>query len=405
MNRRKFVLSTVAGAGLLSGHRVLAQVRTVNRVIVVGAGIVGACIAYQLAKRGCEVTVIDKGLPASQASGNTFAWINAAYTNRPAAYLDLRLRALDAYRELSQAIEFPIRWGGSLEWFEERERERGLVREVAQFSETPGTSTKMVPAETAADIEPHLRLSGSPQLAYSNNDGAVDAPAATQAIFDAALAHGARAVLLAEVTSIRQRRRDVRVRTEVGNFEADLVVIAAGVGSQRLASMVDERVDSATRATPGVIVTTEPRPLILNTVLYPPRVHIHQLADGRFVIGEKAGAPDTPDHGRALRDRPNAFPDSDQATRHALRVLSLAREYLPDLAEVRELDVGIGWRPMPGDGLPIIGRGPNAPYAYFATMHSGVTLAPIVGELVAGEILDQQRSPLLDPFRPERFSV
>lgn len=406
MNRREFLrLSSAAGLATLGASRSHAQTPGVERVVVVGAGIVGACIAYQLTKRGCEVTIVDKGLPASQASGNTFAWINAAYANRPASYLALRQQSLREYRALAEEVEFPIRWSGSLEWFQDAENERRLAADVAAFSQLPGAATDMISAAQAAEIEPNLNVGGNWRLAHSTNDGAVDSPAATQAIFDAALAGGARAVLLAEVTSMRRRRRDVQVRTTGGNFAADLVVIAAGVGSERLARMLDERVDTASRTTPGVIVTTAPLPMFVNTVLYPPRVHIHQLPDGRVVIGEKAGAPDTETHEDELRRRPNGFPDSEQASRHALRILQLASAYVPQLADVRELDVGIGWRPMPPDGLPIVGHGRAAPRAYFATMHSGVTLAPVIGKLAADEILDGRRHEALGDFRPERFAA
>jgi glycine/D-amino acid oxidase-like deaminating enzyme len=63
------------------------------------------------------------------------------------------------------------------------------------------------------------------------------------------------------------------------------------------------------------------------------------------------------------------------------------------------------WRPMPADGLPIIGRAPGFPGLYVATMHSGVTLAPAVGELVAKELIQNIRVSPLAPFGLERFDV
>ena len=89
VDRRRFLKSVSSAAGLSAAgfpaRSVFGQTRTVNRVAVIGAGIVGASIAYNLAKRGCEVVIIEKYLPATQASGNTFAWINAAYANKPAS--------------------------------------------------------------------------------------------------------------------------------------------------------------------------------------------------------------------------------------------------------------------------------------------------------------------------------
>ena len=59
-------------------------------------------------------------------------------------------------------------------------------------------------------------------------------------------------------------------------------------------------------------------------------------------------------------------------------------------------------RPVPGDGLPAIGAiGPRG--LYLSVMHSGATLAAIVAEIVAEELNDDPRAPLLKPYRPDRF--
>ncbi len=119
IKRREFLLT--AGAASLAAfnplHRVIAAPPAINRVIVIGAGIVGAAIAYQLSKRGCQVTVLDKIGPAAQASGNSFAWINASWSDRPDSYFTLRTHSLNEYHRLSSELNFPIRWGGALEWY------------------------------------------------------------------------------------------------------------------------------------------------------------------------------------------------------------------------------------------------------------------------------------------------
>ena len=58
---------------------------------------------------------------------------------------------------------------------------------------------------------------------------------------------------------------------------------------------------------------------------------------------------------------------------------------------------------MPIDGLPVLGFTRAVPNLYVALMHSGVTLAPLVGELATLEILDGARVDLLEHYRPERF--
>jgi len=142
---------------------------------------------------------------------------------------------------------------------------------------------------------------------------------------------------------------------------------------------------------------------LLNTVAYTSDAHFHQRSDGRVVIGEKAGAPQTDQHQAFLTDRPNAYPTTELANEHAARVIDLARRYVPQIADAKVERVGVGWRPLPRDGLPIVGHLKAAPGIYLAAMHSGVTLAPIIGHLAAMEILDGVRVDLLSDFRYDRF--
>jgi glycine/D-amino acid oxidase-like deaminating enzyme len=74
-----------------------------------------------------------------------------------------------------------------------------------------------------------------------------------------------------------------------------------------------------------------------------------------------------------------------------------------DAHGVRLVDVRLGARPMPADGLPVVGPVPGASGAYVAVMHSGVTLAPVVGRLVATELVDGVDAKELHGVRPARF--
>lgn len=63
----------------------------------------------------------------------------------------------------------------------------------------------------------------------------------------------------------------------------------------------------------------------------------------------------------------------------------------------------MGYRPMPLDGLPMIGKVPGAAGMYMVATHSGVTLAPLLGKLAAQEVLTSERLAALAKYRPERF--
>ena len=85
-----------------------------EKVLVVGAGILGASIGYHLSLEEVEVTIIDMQSPASHASLATFAWINASWAKQPQAYHALNQQSVGYWHELSKQIGVPVKWGGSL---------------------------------------------------------------------------------------------------------------------------------------------------------------------------------------------------------------------------------------------------------------------------------------------------
>ena len=410
MKRRQFLQSTgAAGIAAVTAPFDLAFGATeegasfsVAKVVVIGAGIVGASIAYNLSKRGCEVILIDKDGPASQASGNSFAWINASYFDSPDSYFALRTHSLNEYHRLAAELDFPIHWGGSLEWYHTAGQEKEVADGVHRIQQQ-GAPVWMIDRERAAELEPNLDLGGDWQAAWCSRDGAVDPAATTRALIGGLESNGGRLIAPAQVSGIDQGGKRVMVQTNAGEFSADLVVAAAGADANDIARMIGLATDLVVPATPGVIVTTRPMEPLLNTICYTTDSHFHQLPDGRVVIGEKAGPPQTEEHAALLSGRPNAYPNAELAMQHAKRVIETASRYVGQLASAEVERVGVGWRPLPLDGLPTIGHVPSAPRVYLASMHSGVTLAPIVGHLAAMEILDGARVELLDDFRVERF--
>ena len=152
---------------------------------------------------------------------------------------------------------------------------------------------------------------------------------------------------------------------------------------------------------PGIILRTQPMKKIIDRVIVAPGVHIHQQNDGKVVIGEQAGAPVS--HLERLALKPELFPGAAFEKQHSERILAIAQQFIPQLKTVELEEVVIGWIPSTHNGGPVVGHFKNIPGAYLATTNSGVTLAPIIGELVAMELLDGVETNLLADFRPDRF--
>jgi glycine/D-amino acid oxidase-like deaminating enzyme len=125
-------------------------------------------------------------------------------------------------------------------------------------------------------------------------------------------------------------------------------------------------------------------------VIYTPTLHLRQQADGRILLGE-SWTMDTE--------------DTDLSLVRGERLLARAAEFLPDLARAHVETMKLGVRPMPQDERPIVGPVPGVAGLYVTVTHSGVTLAPLVGQLAAQEITSGQPSPLLAEYRIERFGV
>ncbi len=89
-----------------------------NRIVVVGAGIVGASIAYHLVKRGASVVIVEAVRPGAEATEKSFGWINATFSKRPRGYFDLNQLGLAAWRRLEIELggELKVQWGGSVSW-------------------------------------------------------------------------------------------------------------------------------------------------------------------------------------------------------------------------------------------------------------------------------------------------
>ncbi len=395
---RRTLLQFMAAASLAGATRVVHA--GMPRVVVAGAGIVGASIAYHLAKAGAPVTIIDGKGPASHASRGTFAWINATYAKQPRHYHALTQESVSGWHYLQAELGLQVRWGGSLEWFDTSQRQDTLASQIAEQVEW-GEPARMVPAEELAILEPKVDFSGVHTAAFSGNDGAVDPVSATNLMLAAARRHGARVVFPCELLATDNLRgKLVAVETSCGRFEADKLVLATGANPE--ATQMFAGVDIPQRSRPGFITITKPMPRLINRIVAAPGVHLHQRSDGRIVLGEQDGAPDNEAHAMRLQGRPNDFPVRDVAIEHGARILAIAEQYVPAIKEAEVEDVFIGWRPLPLDGHPVLGAPVSRPDVYIAIMHSGVSLAPIAGDLAARELLGAALEPALGPYRPDR---
>ena len=399
LNRRTLI--QLMSAASLTNCAPAQEHASKKKVVIAGAGIIGASIAYHLAKLGTAVTIIDKVGPATQASQGTFSWINATWAKQPRSYHALSQDGVSSWATLQDELGIPVKWGGSLEWFDDPVRQERLASQIAEQIEW-GEPAAMLPLDELSALEPNVDFGGVSTVAFSGNDGAVDPVFATHALLNAAKAHGAVVKYPCELLDVMLSDGNLQsVETSLGPIDATRLILATGAAPDMAARFADSDLQQLT--TPGVIAITKPMPQTLNRVVVAPGVHMHQRLDGRIVLGEQDGAPDTQAHAIRLKGRPITFPVKELAHQHFERIRAIATQFVPGIADAEAEAIHIGWRPLPLDGHPVLGFSSNRPDVYLAIMHSGVSLAPIIGQLVAQEVATEIPIERLSPYRPDRI--
>lgn len=371
-----------------------------KKVVVIGAGLIGASAAYYLSQVGCKVTLIDQLRPASHATRGTFAWLNATWAKQPQDYHHLNQLGLREWHAIAPLLKIPVRWNGSIEWFSSAARTEKLEQQIAEQIEW-GEPASMLDANSVRQKEPNIRISDNVTAAFSANDGAVDPIFATQCFIDAATHLGAQVVFPCTALSpIRHNGKITGINTTQGAIAADDIVVTTGA-NPTLPEILSG-IPIPQRTTPGVISITEPLPKILNTIVAAPGVHLHQRLDGRVVLGEQSGPPEGAAHEMRLKGRPNDFPDPALAKAHGERILATAKPLFPALEQSVIAHSYIGWRPLPLDGHPVLGHSIVEPNVYLAIMHSGISLGPLAGKIIAQEVGLGETSSSLARYRPHR---
>ncbi len=367
------------------------------RIIVVGAGIVGASIAYHLSRRkDVAVTVLERAEPCAGASGHSFAWLNS-FGKDPVSYHHFNRRSMDIWDRFARrlGLDLDLHWGGELRWERTPERAGALRQRIVQL-QAWGYPIRIISSDELREIEPGLSPGPVTTASFSEIDGRVDPFKVIEACLQRACEAGTVVHTHTPVTELclDGRGKIEAVNTPSGEIGCDAVVLANGTAVTELAATAGVHIPQ--QHSPGVVVRTDPQPPILQNVSVlhlPPidenrhEIHLRQSADGTLAIGQ--GSQESV--------------DQDDSQEHADDLLSRAVHYLPALAGARAIPTPVGYRPMPIDELPVIGGCAAAPNLYIALMHSGVTLAPLVGELTTPEIVDGARVDMLAPYRPERL--
>ncbi len=364
-------------------------------VIVVGAGIVGCAIAYELTRRGASCIVIDSRLVGTAAT-NAAAGILAplAEFQRPGALVHLGLESLGLYprwvERLSEevpSIDVEFQLNGVLRVAFD-DGQMAELRKGLAYQNGVGLELIELNAATIREVEPRL----SPKVVgglLCPDEGQVSNQLFTLALSRAAKQRGARFYERSPVTGFRRSNgRVTAVRTTTGDYDCDHLVLAAGPWTRPLAKKLGAEVP--TRPIRGQMVALGGMSTPVRQVVWGPRGYVVPRANGLVFAGA------------TVEDVGFRF---GTTKRGLAQVRRGAFELVPQLRHAREHFTWFGLRPGSPDGLPMLGALTGWENVTVATGHfrSGILLAPITGELIAEEIVSNKPSERLTPFRPDRF--
>ncbi len=365
-------------------------------VAVIGGGVIGLAVGWQLARRDVPVVVFER-----DEAGRGASWVAAGMLAphsevgfEEEEFLRLGIESLNQFPRFLDEIEedggkrIPLDGRGTLiVGFHRDDTER--IRRLYEFREHLGLPVKWLPGTAGRDIEPLL----SPKISaaiWLPDDGQINNRDLVDALKDALVSRSGR---LEEHTPVKAIVIDdggvKRIRTDKEETAASSVVVAAGCWSG-LIDGIPEPVKPPVRPVKGQIVSLRmTNEFKFEHVVRAPDAYLLPKDDGRLLVGatqEEMGFDVTPTAGPVMR------------------LLERGWEAIPSIYDLPIDTIDVGLRPGSRDNEPLIGP-TEIRNLYYATGHHrhGILLAPVTAYALCDMMLEGKTSELLAPFHPSRF--
>ncbi len=364
-------------------------------IVIVGAGIVGSACAYELAKRGARVVLLDygrAGMQATNAAAGMLAPLTETHT--PGPMLEFGVQALRGYpalvEELQAAVRFDLelRLNGILK-VALAESEADAMRKRYAWQRELGFPLDWLDGGACRELEPRLServIAG----VFSAAEGNVSNQQVALALVRAALGRGAVLHERAAVRGfVRAGAKVTGVKTAETTYACDAVLLTAGARAGQLAARLG--VTLPVRPMRGQMLALGGMRTPVRHIVWGPRGYLVPRANGLVFAG--ATVEDV-----GFRRRTTV------AGVRGLR--SMASRLVPQLSAATMHFAWAGLRPGTADDLPAIGPLAGYTNAYAATGHyrNGILLGPLTGQIVAEALTSGDWSALPPAFDPARFA-
>ncbi len=361
--------------------------------VIIGGGVMGCAIAYNLAKAGLKPVVIEKSDIGGEASGSTGGGVRQSARNLKE--MPLAMESIRMYGHLHEELDMDVEYvrQGNLRLCT-CEEELDLMRKAVENQKKVGLELEMLDRRQVLEINPYVgeKVVGA---SFCPTDGHVNPFLVTYGYFKKAKSLGARFYTQEEVHRIRLRKGRVSaVVTDKHVFETDVVVNAAGVAGRRIANMVG--LDFPMRPIFSEAMITEPYPPLFAQMVGHAKglFYGRQTVHGPFFWGGFVGT----EQFIYRRGKPLFHHIGPAISRMVI-------DYFPVLRNLNVIRMWSGLIAQTSDGIPVLGLTSEVPGFVFVTgfCGHGFGLAPVVGRLIGELILDCQTSLPIHDFCYGRF--
>ncbi len=360
--------------------------------IVVGAGVIGAACAYECAKRGMKVLILDRNIVGGGTTGAGMGHIVVMDDSEPQFSLTSYSQKL--WQELRPQLSDDVEYEqcGTI-WVAADEEEMAEVRRKHDFYKQRGIPTEVLSPERLKTLEPHLRDGMSGGLLVTN-DAVLYPPCAAAFLINKAQQHKAELRLGVSVTNIGKGT----VRTDNGTeFNSKIIINATATASPELTSGIE------VKKRKGHLVITDRYPGFLRHQL----VELGYLKSAHSVTSDSVAFNLQPRRtGQILIGSSRQYGAEHSEVDHDIlaRMLRRAQEYTPEIATMSAIRTWTGFRPATPDKLPLIGPVQNDSTVFLATGHEGLGITTSTGtaRILIDHITGAKPEIPIEPYLPSR---
>jgi glycine/D-amino acid oxidase-like deaminating enzyme len=374
--------------------------RSTANVIVIGGGVLGCSIAYNLARLGADdVLLLERGDLCAGGTAKSCAIVRTHYS------IEANLR--HAVESLRIFADFDARIGGEVGWRRTGylilgpEAHREPMQTVFETQNAHGIDTATLTPAEAHELHPLLRFDDVDVIGYDSQAGFADPYLTTTAYAKRARDLGVRILTETPVNGMAPSGQHKAVTTPRGTFSAPVVVLAAGPWTNKLGHFLGLTFPfEVSRHKVITLKIAEPYHLdwpVVKDLTTPDKIYFRPETGGVVLVG-------TGDHGDPIAD-PDTLKDVVDAA-HVERIGALMANRMPAFTDARYVAGWTGPYDITPDWNPLVGPVPGAEGLYVATGFSGhgFKLAPTISEGLAQTILGQPARVPIDMYAMNRFA-